>query len=116
MIRALLAELERGGSAIGVDELARRLGTSPAAIDGALELLARKGRLVRAGAETGVCDGCAARSMCNPLMGQTTRFIPVPQGTRLLSTANGDAVGICAPTSMVRAAALGPTPDGVEAR
>ena len=95
MIRDLLAELDRGGSAVGVEELARRLGTSTAAIDGALELLARKGRLVRAGAEAGACDGCAAKSMCNPLLGQSTRYIPVPQGARLLPMAEGDAVGIC---------------------
>ena len=97
MIQGLLAELERGGSAVGVDELARRLDTSPAAIDGALELLARKGRLVRAGATAGACDGCAAKSMCNPLMGQTTRYIPVPAGARVLPIATGEAGGACMP-------------------
>jgi len=104
MIRDLLAELDRGGSAVGVEDLARRLGTSAAAVDGALELLARKGRLVRAGAEPGACDGCAAKSMCNPLLGQTTRYIPVPQGTRLLPMTDGDRVGICAapPTATMR--------------
>lgn len=96
MIRDLLAELDRGGSAVGVEDLARRLGASPAAIDGALELLARKGRLVRSGAAPGACDGCAAKSMCNPLLGQTTRYIPVPRGTRLPPMADGDAVGTCA--------------------
>ena len=95
MIRDLLAELDRGGSAVGVEDLARRLGTSTAAIDGALELLARKGRLVRTGAETGACDGCAAKSMCNPLLGQSTRYIPVPPGARLVLLADGDRVAAC---------------------
>ena len=89
MIQDLLAELERGGSAVGIEGLARRLGTTTAAVEGALEVLARKGRVVRMGASVGACDGCAAKSMCNPLMGQTTRYIPVPRGVRLLPMADG---------------------------
>jgi hypothetical protein len=96
MIRGLLAELERGGTAVGVDALARRLGTTPAAVDGALDLLARKGRLVRTGGSAGACDGCAAKSLCNPLIGQTTRFIPVPAGATLLPMAR-DAVDDACP-------------------
>ena len=85
MIRDLLAELARGDAAVGIDTLARRLGTTPAAIEGALDLLARKGRIVRSGPTAGACEGCSARSMCNPLMGQATRYIPVPAGARALS-------------------------------
>ena len=99
MIRSLLAELERGGSAVGVEDLARRLGTTPAAVDGALQLLAHKGRVVRAGASVGACDGCAAKSMCNPLLGQSTRYIPVPRGARLPQLADGDAIGTCPASS-----------------
>jgi hypothetical protein len=93
VILGLLAELERGESAIGVDTLARRLGTTPAAVEGALDLLTRKGRLVRAGPTAGACDGCSARSLCNPLMGQTTRYIPVPGGSRVLPLVCDVAMG-----------------------
>jgi hypothetical protein len=96
MIRDLLAELGRGGSAMGVDTLARRLNTTPAAVEGALELLARKGRIVRSGATAGACEGCAAKSMCNPLIGQATRFIPVPAGARALPLLDAAATGPCA--------------------
>jgi hypothetical protein len=115
MIRGLLAELERGGSAVGIDALARRLGTTPAAVEGALELLARKGRVVRAGSSAGACDGCAAKSMCNPLLGQTTRYIPVPQGVRLLPMAEADADGTCAAASLVGFAPPASPPGGIDA-
>ena len=95
MIRDLLAELERGGSGIGVESLARRLSTTPAAIEGALELLARKGRLVRAGASAGRATAVRRGRMCNPLMGQTTSYIPVPAGARALPIASGEAGGAC---------------------
>jgi hypothetical protein len=85
MIRELLAELEHGTAAVGVDALAQRLGTTPAAVEGALEVLVRKGRVVR-GAAAGACDGCAARSTCNPLLGQAVRYFPVPTGARVLPT------------------------------
>jgi hypothetical protein len=88
MIRRLLAELEGGGSAMSVNALALRVGTSPAAVQGALDLLVRKGRIVR-GSSAGACDGCAAKAMCNPLLGQTTRYIPVPAGARPLTMMGG---------------------------
>ena len=110
MIRDLLAELERGGSAVGVDALARRLGTTPAAVDGALELLARKGRIVRTGGAVGACEGCAAKSMCSPLMSQSTRFFPVPDGATVLAMA-GDRVDGACPSARRGIAA----PDGVPA-
>jgi hypothetical protein len=115
MIQALLGELESGGSAVGIDALARRLGTTPAAIEGALEVLARKGRVVRAGPTVGACDGCAAKSMCSPLMGQTTRYIPVPRGIRLLPLADAGSGGACGASAPVRHAVLAGVAEGIEA-
>ena len=116
MIQGLLAELERGESAIGIEALARRLDTTPAAIEGALELLARKGRLIRAGASVGACDGCAAKSMCNPLLGQTTRYIPVPRGARLLAMADATPDGACEGASLAGAPTPLIAPEAIEPR
>jgi len=109
VIRELLAELDAGATALDLDALARRLGTSPAAVEGALELLVRKGRVVRDAATAGACDGCSARSLCNPLMGRGTRFIPVPEGAAVASVGCGAAV---APGAISAARAGASTPSG----
>ena len=109
MIRELLAELDAGATPLDLDALARRLGTSPAAVEGALELLVRKGRVVRDAATAGACDGCSARSLCNPLMGRGTRFIPVPEGAAVAPVGCGAAV---APGAISAARAGASTPSG----
>jgi hypothetical protein len=99
MIRELLAELDAGTAQLDLDALARRLGTSPAAVEGALELLVRKGRVVRDAAAAGACDGCAARSLCNPLMSRGTRYIPVPDGATVAPGCLADGEGGRAPAT-----------------
>lgn len=99
MIRELLAELDAGGVPLDLDSLARRLGTSPAAVECALELLVRKGRVVRDAASVGPCEGCSARSLCNPLMGRGARFIPVPAGAAVAIACGADVARIRRPQS-----------------
>ena len=100
MIRELLAELDAGATPRDLDALARRLGTSPAAVEGALELLVRKGRVVRDAATGGACEGCAARSLCSPLLARGTRFIPVPAAATVVAA----GCGIAGPPGAARAA------------
>lgn len=64
MVRAVLAELERGPCT--TEELARRVGTSPAAVSAIVEQLARLGRLdvSRVPACGGSCGACGAATRC----------------------------------------------------
>lgn len=84
MVRQLIDLLADSRTGMGVEDLARRLNTSPAAVEGALDLLVRKGRLIKGGPRSGICDGCAAVTLCNPLQGCTTRYFIAPGGIRLI--------------------------------
>ena len=39
---------------------------APAAVESALDLLVRKGRLIKGGPRSGACEGCAAVTLCKP--------------------------------------------------
>ncbi len=84
MLRQLIDLLADSHTGLGVEDLARRLDTSTAAVEGALDLLVRKGRLIKGGPRSGACDGCAAVTLCNPLQGCTTRYFIAPGGVRLI--------------------------------
>ncbi len=84
MMRQLIDLLAESRTGLGVEDLARRLDASPAAVEGALDLLVRKGRLIKGGPRSGACDGCAAVTLCNPLQGCTTRYFIAPDGVRLI--------------------------------
>lgn len=84
MMRQLIDLLAESRTGLGVEELARRLDASPTAVEGALDLLVRKGRLIKGGPRSGACDGCAAVTLCNPLQGCTTRYFIAPGGVRLI--------------------------------
>jgi hypothetical protein len=72
----LVASHPRG---LGVRELSRRLHTQPGAIEGMLELLVRKGRLVKLCASATVCADCPVHSDCNLLAGHNTRYVVAPR-------------------------------------
>lgn len=84
MMRQLIDLLAESRTGLGVEDLARRLDATPAAVEGALDLLVRKGRLIKGGPRSGACDGCAAVTLCNPLQGCTTRYFIAPGGVRLI--------------------------------
>lgn len=79
MVKQLLQLLTDARTGLGVEDLARRLDVSPAAVEGALDLLVRKGRLIKGGPQGGLCAGCSAAALCNPLQGCTTRYFLAPE-------------------------------------
>jgi len=80
MVKQLLQLLTEARTGLGVEDLARQLDVSPAAVEGALDLLVRKGRLIKGGPRSaGLCDGCTAAALCNPLQGFTTRYFLAPE-------------------------------------
>jgi hypothetical protein len=64
VLSELLRLLEAEGGEMDLQELSRRLGAQPGAVAGMLDLLARKGRLVAAGAACGPCQGCRLAAQC----------------------------------------------------
>lgn len=75
-VLALLAE-QQGG--LGTADIGRRLGLAPAVLEGMLETLVRRGRLVRLCPGATPCGACPLRTECNLLAGQNTRYVVAPR-------------------------------------
>lgn len=75
-VLALLAE-QQGG--LGIHEISRRLGLAPTVLEGMLETLVQRGRLVRQCAADTPCGACPLRPECNLLAGQNTRYLVAPR-------------------------------------
>lgn len=89
MLQRLLADLERAGGPVRFQELSRRLGVQPSALEPMLDLLVRKGMLTewRAAGEPVACHGSACGSSCAGMEG-----CPFVAGLRLrtLTLGSGD--------------------------
>jgi hypothetical protein len=60
MLPRVLQEMEAAGETVSLDELSRRLDIEPGALEGMLQFLVRKGRILEdAGTDDGLSD-CAA--------------------------------------------------------
>jgi hypothetical protein len=75
MLTQILSLLEQHNGGLGAREIGRRLHIQPGALEGMLELLVRKGRLVKLCAAQTTCSDCPLRSDCNLLAGQNTRYV-----------------------------------------
>lgn len=78
MLTQILSLLERHTGGLGAREISRQLHIQPAALEGMLELLVRKGRLIRLCAASAACGHCPLRSDCNLLAGQNVRYVVMP--------------------------------------
>lgn len=78
MLAQILSLLEQHAGGLGAREISRRLDIQPGALEGMLELLVRKGRLVKICAAQTVCGDCPLQSDCNLLAGQNTRYVVAP--------------------------------------
>jgi hypothetical protein len=79
MLRQILRLLGEQQGGLGVTEISRRLGVAPAVLEGMLETLVQRGRLVRLCAADTPCGACPLRPGCNLLAGQNTRYVVVPR-------------------------------------
>lgn len=79
MLTQVLALLEQHQGGLGAREISRRLDIQSGALEGMLELLVRKGRLVKLCAAQTACGDCPLRSDCNLLAGQNTRYVVAPR-------------------------------------
>lgn len=78
MLTQILSLLERHNGGLGAREISRRLDIHPGALEGMLELLVRKGRLMKVCAAQTVCGNCPLQSDCNLLAGQNARYVVMP--------------------------------------
>ncbi|MCC7360490.1 MAG: helix-turn-helix domain-containing protein [Anaerolineales bacterium] len=79
MLTRVLALLAEGEGGLGTAEISRRLDIAPGVLEGMLETLVRRGRLVRVCAAETPCGACALRSECNLLAGPGTRYVVAPR-------------------------------------
>ena len=81
MLSQVLALLAAHQGGMGLIEISRRLGLAPAVLEGMLETLVQRGRLVRLCAADTPCGACPVRPECNLLAGQNTRYLVAPRRT-----------------------------------
>jgi hypothetical protein len=88
MLTRVLTLLEQHHGGLNVQELSRRLDVQPGALEGMLELLVSKQRLVKIGAPGQLCQRCPLNSGCGLTTGGAPRYVlvrrcPLPdQGPR----------------------------------
>lgn len=82
MLSRLLDLIEHTQGGLGLHELCRQLDAPPEAVQGMLELLIRKGRLVALGPDGGICTECATKGECNLLAWLGPRYVLAPRSSR----------------------------------
>lgn len=75
MVTQVLDLLEQHRGGLGAREISRRLGIQPSALDGLLDWLVRKGRLVKLDPCDTACGACPLQTECNLLAGRQPRYV-----------------------------------------
>jgi Mn-dependent DtxR family transcriptional regulator len=83
MLSELLRLLEEQRGGLGLTELSNQLGMEPGAVDGMLQMLVQRGRVIVVGADGGVCASCGVQEQCNLLATHQTRYVVVPRSGRV---------------------------------
>lgn len=74
MLTQLLALLEQRRNALGLYEISRALHAQPGAVQGMLELLVQRGRLIEVGPDGGYCATCGEQTQCSLLAARGKRY------------------------------------------
>lgn len=74
MLTQLLALLASRRHALGLHEISRALHAEPGAVQGMLELLVQRGRLVEVGPDGGYCTTCGEQTQCSLLAARGKRY------------------------------------------
>lgn len=83
MLSELLRLLEEHRGGLGLTELSKMLGTEPGVVQGMLQMLVQRGRVIVVGADGGICASCGVQEQCNLLATQQTRYVVVPRHGRI---------------------------------
>ena len=74
MLTQLLSLLEERHTALGLYEISRALHAQPGAVQGMLELLVQRGRLIEVGPDGGYCGACVEQTQCSLLAARGKRY------------------------------------------
>jgi len=78
MLTQLLSLLEERRSALSLYEISRTLHAQPGAVQGMLELLVQRGRLIEVGPDGGYCTTCGEQTQCSLLAARGKRYAMRP--------------------------------------
>ena len=81
MLTQLLSLLTEGRTALGLYEISRALHAEPGAVQGMLELLVQRGRLIEVGPDGGYCTTCGEQTQCSVLAARGKRYAVRPANT-----------------------------------
>lgn len=74
MLTQLLALLQEQDTALGLYEISRAMHAQPGAVQGMLELLVQRGRLIEVGPDGGYCTTCGEQAQCSLLAARGKRY------------------------------------------
>ena len=82
MLKQILAEFEQSPATLCLDELSRKLAVTPSALEGMLETLVQKGRLLIISASHTACQTCPAKAGCVIISSTAKSYLlaPLPFG------------------------------------
>jgi hypothetical protein len=78
MLKQILAEFEQNPTTLCLDELSQKLAITPSALEGMLDTLVRKGRLLEISAAPGACTTCPARAGCVIISSSAKSYLLAP--------------------------------------
>jgi predicted transcriptional regulator len=78
MLTQLLALLEQRRGALNLYEISRALHAEPGAVQGMLEMLVQRGRLIEVGPDGGYCTTCGEQTQCSLLAARGKRYAAPP--------------------------------------
>lgn len=73
-----MALLEQQRHALGLYEISRALHAQPGAVQGMLELLVQRGRLIEVGPDGGYCTTCGEQTQCSLLAARGKGYAIAP--------------------------------------
>ena len=80
MLRELLALLESNDGCLSVNELSRRLHAEPSAVDGMVQTLVQRGRLLSLDSTgSAPCETCSAAEGCALAAFRNKRYVVAPR-------------------------------------
>ncbi|GIK39907.1 MAG: hypothetical protein BroJett011_37400 [Chloroflexota bacterium] len=78
MLKQILAEFEQKPTTLCLDELSQKLAITPSALEGMLDTLVRKGRLLEVSATHNACHTCPARAGCVIISSSAKSYLLAP--------------------------------------
>lgn len=86
MLRELLTLIESSDGCLSVAELSRRLNAEPSAVEGMVQTLQQRGRLLLLDGSGPPCESCGASESCALAAFRNKRYVVAPHDSRTVLT------------------------------